>query len=408
MSELVRQVQLGDITFGAPRDIELLHTPWGYYRFLGVSQSATREEIDKAYRRLATKLHPDRNGGDSKPFQTLQHIEEILRDDGGELGIEHSRRRHYDEVCSLDSHFDGFIDCNGDRTRKLSEIILRNLEVEKKQAEAEVEITKRFPEFPELKRKLESATSSSEKKAVADQMQKMAAETAGLPPEAQEQIHEMLEEQRARHETQQRQFIDAFRSSPRAYFGKVLDVFYVGGGNVTFGTDRNYMVLGIVTHKNRQYVLELVLAGDCHISGFPKVHFKAPQANVAIRDPNVEGIFHVVNGRVELVYESSTYGGIIRARAPKTTNVQGFVQHGDLYVPERFATGNWWEKKPSVDIAVRDGAVTLQLRSPRLSEGKIILPSEGGLEELLYGHLKKELYFKNIINEKNLYKKKCY
>src|SRR3989338_7988296 len=221
MSELVRQVQLGDITFGTPRDIELLHTPWGYYIFLGISQSATREEIDKAYRELARKLHPDVNGGDSKPFQSLQHIVEILRDDGGELGIEHSKRRHYDEVCSLDSHFDGFIDYNGDRTRKLSEIILRSLEVEKKQAEAEAEITKKFPEFPELKRKLETATSQREKEGIAEQMQKMAAEAAGLPPEAQRQISELFKGQRARHETQQRQFIDAFRSSHRAYFGKV-------------------------------------------------------------------------------------------------------------------------------------------------------------------------------------------
>ena len=61
-------------------------------------------------------------------------------------------------------------------------------------------------------------------------------------------------------------------------------------------------------------------------------------------------------------------------------------------------------KKPSVDIAVRDGAITLQLRSPRLSEGKIILPSGGGLEELLQGYLKNELYSR-IINEKNLYNK---
>jgi curved DNA-binding protein len=50
-----------------------------YYELLGVSKTASPDEIKKAYRRLAAKHHPDR-GGDTAKFQEIQAAYDILSD----------------------------------------------------------------------------------------------------------------------------------------------------------------------------------------------------------------------------------------------------------------------------------------------------------------------------------------
>lgn len=55
-----------------------------YYEVLGVSKSAPERDIKKAYKRLAMKLHPDRNQGDKgkeEEFKEVKEAYEILTDD---------------------------------------------------------------------------------------------------------------------------------------------------------------------------------------------------------------------------------------------------------------------------------------------------------------------------------------
>lgn len=51
----------------------------GYYRALGLSPSASRDEIRAAYWRLAKKLHPD-SGGDEELFRFIVDIASVLLD----------------------------------------------------------------------------------------------------------------------------------------------------------------------------------------------------------------------------------------------------------------------------------------------------------------------------------------
>ncbi len=64
-----------------------------YYKILGVTKSASQDEIKKAFRKLAIKYHPDKNPGDKKAeekFKEINEANEVLGD------VE--KRKKYDEL----------------------------------------------------------------------------------------------------------------------------------------------------------------------------------------------------------------------------------------------------------------------------------------------------------------------
>src|SRR6266496_386391 len=86
-----------------------------YYDILGISKDASADEIKKAFRKLAVKYHPDKEGGDEAKFKEINEAYEVLKDP--------SKRQRYNQFghagvggnggASGGSPFEGFQGFNG-------------------------------------------------------------------------------------------------------------------------------------------------------------------------------------------------------------------------------------------------------------------------------------------------------
>ena len=56
-----------------------------YYDILGVDKKAGKDEIKKAFRKLAHQYHPDKKGGNSEKFKEVNEAYSILSDDQKEV-----------------------------------------------------------------------------------------------------------------------------------------------------------------------------------------------------------------------------------------------------------------------------------------------------------------------------------
>ncbi len=71
-----------------------------YYEILGVSRDASEAEIKKAYRKLAHKYHPDKDGGDEEKFKEVNEAYAVLSDA--------KKRAQYDQFGSAGAQAGGF------------------------------------------------------------------------------------------------------------------------------------------------------------------------------------------------------------------------------------------------------------------------------------------------------------
>src|SRR3954465_10642725 len=73
-----------------------------FYAVLGVSASASQDEIKKQYRKLAAKHHPDKNQNDPKAAERFKEISEAYQVVG-----DAEKRKQYDQMRQLGA-FGGF------------------------------------------------------------------------------------------------------------------------------------------------------------------------------------------------------------------------------------------------------------------------------------------------------------
>lgn len=76
------------------------------YKVLGVSESVTKDEIDKAFRRLAIKYHPDKNKGNKRAeerFKEINEAHQILSDNEKRRQYDFMRKNPYGAMHGFDT-----------------------------------------------------------------------------------------------------------------------------------------------------------------------------------------------------------------------------------------------------------------------------------------------------------------
>jgi curved DNA-binding protein CbpA len=145
-----------------------------YYYILGIERNASEQVIKSAYRKLALKLHPDKNGGDkffADRFKDIQEGYEILSDQ--------SKREHYDnQLRGIKTEI-----FDNDAIRKYEAEIRTRYAEELRRKEEELKLKYQTPE-QRVQEELERRNKQEEEKQKAEESRRKAEYIAAEKAEA--------------------------------------------------------------------------------------------------------------------------------------------------------------------------------------------------------------------------------
>src|SRR5258708_11854103 len=84
-----------------------------YYEILGVPKGASKDEIKKAFYKLAHKYHPDKKGGNEVKFKQVNEAYQVLSDDAkrskyDQFGSQYENMGHNHQGGYQQGGFEGF------------------------------------------------------------------------------------------------------------------------------------------------------------------------------------------------------------------------------------------------------------------------------------------------------------
>jgi len=402
METKIIPIQKIDIREGIPEDIEVLNSPFGYYKFLGVNRDASQDEIRRAYLRLAHKYHPDK-GGDhtlmvslnavyrilslsseeySRDFDLnlfgneLEALKQFYRQLGLEIKEGISARTRYDVLSTFDENFSAYLlGENDSRTRKFIEDLMQEVNgLESAVAQTWREqkpIIEIIREENDLYKELEDEKTSQEKKE--EIKEKILDSCYSQICERQNKTEFTENSKDYKTEALKRNQIEQMLRTNTEEFKRlynpnndILDIYQQNPGNTTtFGINMGYCNLFPIRVSKKENVVYVDSLGDISIgqtsfiSGSKLIHYKSIFSNVDIEDQNINGIIQLMDGSVRIRFHNIG-PKVIKIVAPhvKTSPKKRFIKKDDLYIPAEFSD-NITNFKPSLEVVVKQGDVSL-------------------------------------------------